>query len=84
MRYQILLKQKVIKEIEKIPENDKKRIDLTLIELSLNPFIGKKLEGEYKNAYSLRVWPYRIIYEIYKSQLIIDVIKIGHRQGIYK
>ncbi|MBU4299512.1 type II toxin-antitoxin system RelE/ParE family toxin [Patescibacteria group bacterium] len=34
-------------------------------------------------AYSYRVWPYRIIYRIYKNLLLIIVIRIGHRQGVY-
>jgi mRNA interferase RelE/StbE len=48
-----------------------------------DPFSGKKLEGELKNCYSSRAWPYRIIYEIRKKELVIVVIKIGHRQGVY-
>ena len=48
-----------------------KRVLSALIQLEINPFIGKKLKGEYKNQWSLRVWPYRIIYEIADTQLIV-------------
>ncbi|MBP9850444.1 MAG: type II toxin-antitoxin system RelE/ParE family toxin, partial [Candidatus Peribacteraceae bacterium] len=34
--------------------------------------------------YTLRVWPYRIIYKFEKQQLTVYVLEIGHRQGVYK
>lgn len=49
-----------------------------------DPFIGKKLEGRFEGAYSYRVWPYRIIYRVYKNLLIVVVVHVGHRQGVYK
>jgi len=52
--------------------------------LAENPFIGKKMKGEYGNHYNYRVWPYRLIYEIHKKELVILVVRVGHRQGIYK
>jgi mRNA-degrading endonuclease RelE of RelBE toxin-antitoxin system len=56
------------------------RIDV----LAENPLSGKPLQAEYEGLYSLRVWPYRIIYKILKQKLIIEVIEIKHRQGAYK
>jgi len=58
----------------------KKAID----SLAEDPFQGKKLKGELEDQYSIRVWPYRIIYKIYKKQLIVSVIDVGHRQGCIK
>ena len=53
-------------------------------DLALDPFQGKKLKGELRGQYSIRVWPYRIIYQIYKKELIITIIDVGHRQGVYR
>lgn len=44
---------------------------------------AKKMKG-FRNVFRLRFRNYRIIYRIEKSKLIIEIIKIGHRQGIYK
>jgi mRNA-degrading endonuclease RelE of RelBE toxin-antitoxin system len=52
--------------------------------IEANPFFGKPLHGKYAGQYSVRVWPYRIIYKIYKSELLILVIEFDHRQGAYK
>ncbi len=79
MQYTIKIEAKAEKQLARIPKKNRQRIQLVLIQLRSNPFIGKKLEGEYKNTYSLKVWPYRIIYLIYKSELIINVIRIGNR-----
>jgi len=42
------------------------------------------LEGEYRGQWSLRVWPYRIIYRVEKRKLIVLILEIAHRQGAYK
>ncbi len=38
-----------------------------------DPFAGKKLQGELYGLYSLRVWPYRIIYSIEKRIIKVTV-----------
>lgn len=42
----------------------------------------ERLVGD--KSYKLRAGQYRIIADIYKSELRILVIKIGHRKNIYK
>lgn len=83
MAYQVIIPAKVQKELNKIPVNYHRKITAALVVLSNNPYSGKKLKGERKGEWSLTVWPYRIIYRIKKYQLIVLIIKIGHRQGVY-
>ena len=84
MNYHVKLKPRAEKELNNLSRRDHDRIIIALISLADDPFIGKKLEGKYKDYYSLRVWPYRIIYQIYKKELLVFVIRIGHRQEVYK
>jgi len=84
MKYQLRLKPSAKKELEKIPKKDKERIYILLLNLSKNPYLGKKLEGKLFSYYSVRLWPYRIIYKIFKKELLVIVIKIGHRKKIYR
>jgi len=84
MEYQIRVESKAKKELAKIPKIYQEKILLTIPLLAENPFIGKKLGGKYKGAYSYRVWPYRIIYSVHRNLLVVIVIHIGHRQGVYK
>jgi mRNA interferase RelE/StbE len=83
MAFVLLLKPKVQKELNKLTDRERSKIILILEDILRDPFSGKKLEGDLKNCYSSRAWPYRIIYEIRKKELVIVVIKIGHRQGVY-
>lgn len=84
MAYYVNIPPRVEKRIRKFPQKDLIRIRTTVAALSLDPFAGKKLEGRYKEFYSIRVWPYRIIYTIKKKELVIEVIEIEHRGGAYR
>lgn len=81
--YQIIILPKAKKGLKRIPKSWQIRIYEKIKVLEQNPFAGKKLSGELKDYYSIRVWPYRIVYQIYKKQLIIIVVKIAHRGGVY-
>ena len=81
--YQVLLRKEARKNFAKIDKRFKEKILTTLIELGLNPFLGKALEGDLDGRRCLRVWPYRIIYAIYKNRLIVWVISIrAERSGV--
>jgi addiction module RelE/StbE family toxin len=82
--YQLRLKPSAEKRLARLPDKEHYRVGLALAGLSINPFIGKKLHGEYQGYYSIRVWPYRIIYTILKQELFVIVVGIGHRQGVYQ
>ncbi len=83
MTYQVRISPKARKELLKIPNRNRERIVFALIHLQEEPFSGKSLKGKFEGFYSLRSWPYRIIYSINKSELLVWVIHIGHRQGVY-
>ncbi len=81
--YQLKIEQEAKKQLAKIPKVYQDKILVVLPIIQQNPFSGKKLDGKFKGAYSYRIWPYRLIYKVYKKLLLIIVIRIGHRQGIY-
>lgn len=83
MQYTVRLQPNAEKSLNKLQEKDQTKIKRILYELSSNPFIGKKLKGDLDGNYTVRSWPYRIVYKIIKKELIIIVVKIGHRQGVY-
>ena len=84
MRYRIRIEPKAKKGLKKIPKKYQKKILAALPILEENPHIGKKLSGKFRDAYSYYVWPYRIVYKIYRNLLLVVVIKVGYRQGVYK
>jgi mRNA interferase RelE/StbE len=82
--YRVVLATKATKDLKKLDRRYQKRIKSALRFLQLQPLGGKKLSGQHEGRYALRVWPYRIIYELNKKEEIVLIIRIGHRQGVYR
>ena len=80
----VFLTREAQKQYIKLNQLDKEKIDKKIILLKNEPFIGKKLSGEYKETRSLKAWPYRIIYFINERKKEIWIVSILHRQGVYK
>lgn len=75
-------KPQVIKQLKKLPLAEKRKVIKKLEFLVPDPLSGKQLKGELTGLYSLRVWPYRIIYAVEGKSIII--YSVAHRQGVYK
>ncbi len=82
--YTILLSKKAQKQLDKLTDQIVDPILEAIAELGKNPRpVGyKKLKG--RNGCRIRVGNYRVIYEIYDSELLVDLIAVGHRKDIYK
>jgi len=78
MAYQLRIEPGALKNLNRIPERDRRRIIASLAGIKRDPFDGKALEGELKGIRSWRVGEYRILYRILKHELLVLVIKIGN------
>ncbi|GAJ15690.1 unnamed protein product, partial [marine sediment metagenome] len=47
------------------------------------PELGKPLVGNLSGLWSLKFGNYRTIYQIKHQELLILVLKIGHRKNVY-
>lgn len=83
MSYRVLLSKKANNFLNKLDKKDNERIKNKLKELKNNPEIGKPLVGRLSGLWSLRVGDYRAIYQIRRAELLILVLKLGHRKSIY-
>lgn len=83
-RYIAVLSKKAQKQLDKLPDQIAEPILETISSLEDNPRpIGhKKLKG--RDGLRVRVGDYRIIYEIFENELVVDIITLGHRKDIYK
>lgn len=78
----LVYKPQVIKQLKKLSLSDKTKVINKLGVLTNDPYSGKLLKGEFEGLRSLRAWPYRIIYQVRKYQIVI--YSITHRQSTYK
>ncbi|MGJ8634068.1 MAG: type II toxin-antitoxin system RelE family toxin [Luteolibacter sp.] len=73
------------KDLRKIDRQVVPRIIDAVEALAENPYPAgsTKLTGS-ENAYRIRVGDYRVLYEIYDEELVVEVVKAGHRRDVYR
>jgi len=82
--YNVLITKSAAKELEAIPEKDRRRIIERIRGLASEPRpLGvEKLSGDDK--YRSRQGNFRILYEILDRDLVVTVIRIGDRRDVYR
>ena len=82
--YRLTFKKSVTKDFRLIPKNDVGRILKRIEALADDPRAmgSEKLSG--KERFRLRQGVYRIVYEIQDEELVIVVVKVGHRREVYR
>jgi len=85
MIYQIEFTKQASKQFKNLPFQEQQILAPKIDSLANNPNPNNatKLVGE-DNLYRLRVGDYRIIYTIQNEQLLILILKIGHRRDVYR
>ena len=84
-KYRVLIKPSAKKELIAIPtKKDRQRIVRKIEALADNPRPPgcEKLSGY--DRYRIRHGRYRIVYGVEDDELIVFVIKIGHRRDVYR
>jgi len=81
--FKVKLHRRVIKFLQKLNENDRKRI-FSAIEKLEDPFSQpyEKVKGR-KDLYKIRVGDYRIIYRVDKENKIVSVHLVDKRERAY-
>lgn len=84
MPARLVVDKKADKGFLRLPRNIQGKIITAYSRLSETPILGVKLHGELSNYYKYQVGDYRIIYKFHIKEKILEVVKIEHRQGVYK
>ncbi len=83
-RYELVFRKSVARDFRPIPKKDVARILRSIERLRDDPRpVGcEKLSGQER--YRIRQGRYRILYEVLDTQLVVTVVKIGHRKDVYR
>ena len=85
--YKLKFLGKALDDLKKIDRAHQKIIKEKLLLLAKNPQVLKnniKKLRETKNDYfRLRIGKYRVIFKKHQKQLIIIIVRIGHRKEVY-
>ena len=82
MPFTIIWPEPVLNQLRKLDRSIVKRIFEAITRLEENPgrWVKRIVNSPY---YSFRVGDYRIIVDIQKEELIVLVVKVGHRKNVY-
>lgn len=84
-RSRLLIKPSAVKDIEAIPlKRDRQRVVERISKLAEDPrpFGSEKISGQDK--YRVRQGCYRILYAIEAQDMVVQVVKVGHRKDVYR
>jgi mRNA interferase RelE/StbE len=84
LRYQLLIKPKAEKQLNKIPFREREKILDKFAELQENPFLHgvEKLHGI--EGYRLRIGNYRALFSFDKLSKEILIFRVKHRKEAYR
>ena len=82
--YRLLIKPSAVKELEALPRKDRQRVVSRIQGLARTPRPAgcEKLSGS--DRYRIRQGDYRIIYSIEDVELVVLVVRVGHRRDVYR
>jgi mRNA interferase RelE/StbE len=83
-RYELRVKPSVARDLRGIPLADVRRIlaRMETLREDPRPSGAEKLSGQ--DLYRVRQGSYRIIYMVGDVELIVEVVKVGHRSDVYR
>ena len=84
MSYSIRIKASAAKALARIAQPNRARLIEAIDALRGNPNSGGVLKGEFSGLRRIRVGDYRIVFEVQQRELVILVIRIGHRREVYR
>lgn len=79
-----IVANKADKQFLKFPRLIQSRIIQAYSKIQDQPLIGPKLGGELDDSRKFRIGDYRIVYRFDSKKSLVEVVKIEHRQGVYK
>ena len=82
--YNILIKPSAAKELETIPDKDRRRIVYRIQGLAQDPRPAGCEKLSNQNRYRIRQGNYRILYLIDDDKVIVVVVRVAKRSRVYR
>ena len=86
MNFKVLLSPKAANDIKKLERQVLLNIDKALLGLANEPYSRgvKILKDKRLPQCRIRIGDYRILYDVYIKDKVVYVLRIGHRNDVYK
>jgi len=76
--------RRAVKEVAALPLKERARVVDAVESLRVNPRRGSLMSAEWKGFRRLRVGPYRVVYAFDGVELLVSVVRVGHRSEVYR
>lgn len=83
-RYELRFKPSVAKDLRDIPQTEVKRILARVETLQDDPRPPGAEKLSAQERYRLRQGNYRILYTIAEAEVVVEIVKVGHRRHVYR
>lgn len=85
-RYSVQIRTSAIKELEAVaPKRERQRLARRIAALADEPRPrGCEKLAAHGDRFRVRQGRYRIVYAVDDAELLVDVVKIGHRKEVYR
>ncbi len=86
MSFRLQLSPRGERDLKKLERSIFLRVDRALLLLEKNPCLpgAKQLRDRRLAQFRMRVGDYRMLYDVYREDRIVYILRIGHRKDIYK
>lgn len=84
MTYRVSFTPRAEREFGDLDKRMKARVLAALLRLEVDPFSGPNVKALTGGGYRLRVGDYRILFEVVAGDLLVLVVKVGHRREVYR
>ena len=83
-KFTVVLSRQAERFFKKLEGKDKAAVGECLISLEVDAYAGKRLHGDLKENFSLRVGKLRIIYSVSEKDKVVHVVAVGPRKSVYR
>ena len=84
MSFRVRIKASALKSLKKLEREDRRRVAHAIDRLAEEPHAGGVLKGEFGGLRRVRIGAYRVIYEVYESDLTVLAVRVAHRREAYR
>jgi mRNA interferase RelE/StbE len=83
-RYTVTFLPAAKRQFKKLPKEIQIQLERAIDKLAVDPLHdGVNKLADSDNTYRVRVGDYRIIYGVFKKELVVMIVKVKHRSGAY-
>lgn len=81
--YTVLIDDRVVKELKRLPQKDAERIFAAIQALAVDPYPPGARKLTNRPGWRIRIGVYRVLYKVEAERLTVFIFRAGHRREVY-